>query len=114
MGISMSKEKSTWSLFVDYKEIGSIITRKDIMKDVKHFSHWTLDQYRLTLTHLGCLNVEKPGIYKIIMKVPDLPLRIIRDLAYLTLGGNTILRVDNIYRESISPDGQWKIVYGGK
>ena len=86
----MSNKINTWKLFVNYineKEIGSTITRKEVLKNINHRSHWTIDNYRLILTHIGCLKTEKPGKYKIVMKVPDLPLSIIRDLAFVSLGG---------------------------
>ena len=86
-------KESTWKLLVNYinkKEVGDIITRKELLENIQFGSHWTIDSYRLIFEHVGCLTSEKRGIYKITMKVPDLPLSIIRDLAFLSLGGNKI------------------------
>ncbi len=86
---------NTWKSFREYinkKEVGTSISRKEIKMNIKHYGYFTLDTYKRILEAVGCLETEKRGQYKIIMKVPDLPYNIMRDLAYITLGGNKIGR----------------------
>ena len=86
---------TVWLLFIDFlnrHEIGDKINRKDILKYIKHNSHWTLDGYRNILTHLGYLNTIKPGVYELIRKISYISLRNAKDRAFGYLNGKKVGR----------------------
>ena len=66
--------KTNWEVMRDYinsYQIGSTITRKDLMSSVKIRSSWTVDIYRKILTNIGVLELEKKGQYKVKQKIPN-------------------------------------------
>ena len=63
---------STWKTLISYinkKEVGKILTRKELLDLVIHSDN-TIDTYRNQLTHAGFLKTISPGRYQKIKNIP--------------------------------------------
>jgi hypothetical protein len=69
------KNGSTWSQFKkvinEYKN-EEFIRRSDLLKKIGgHFSEYTIDTYRLNLTHVGVLKHINRGVYQKKCSIPE-------------------------------------------
>ena len=65
--------KTTFQKLIEYinqHDVGEIIFRKNILKEIDLSGKMTIDTYRITLTRQGYLKTTKRGQYKILKKVP--------------------------------------------
>ena len=86
------KPKSTWSEikeFINSKNIGEIITRKELMNKFNNPPQYTIDSYRILLTSsmIGVLESVGNGKYKLLRKIPENTTT--TDLQKLLLEGNS-------------------------
>jgi len=69
----MEHTKSLWVLvkeFINSKEPGDIITRKDLV-DIDKYSYTSIDQYRKSIHDLGYIDsTNTPGQYVLIERIP--------------------------------------------
>ena len=100
--------KTTFQKLIEYinqHDVGEIIFRKNILKEIDLSGKMTIDTYRITLTRQGYLKTTKRGQYRILKKVP----------IFLNTDGKTfketpIGRVLRIWDESTSTKKEGEIL----